>query len=855
MAIVDSVPYVPGYRTLHAIGRGGMASVFLAVQQSVEREVALKIMSPHLLADPTFGERFLREARIAAKLHHRHVVSIYDVGVHDGVHYCAMEYLPGGPVMRRNGPPLALKPAIRCIREIASALHYAQEKGFIHRDVKPDNILLREDGSCVLGDFGIARAADSGTIMTKTGAVVGTPHYMSPEQLRGRAIDGRADLYSLGVVFFQLLTGKVPYEASDSLAVGIMHMTAPLPQLPTEYRFLQAVLEKLLAKEPVDRFQTGNELDVALSDAESRRAQGLPPTERTQIRREAETGTSTRKLAPLRAEGYDTQGAARTEPQIGSFEDFEREPMRAAPRRETSARTVPPGPGAPRTGRWLALLLIAGILGGGWWQREQIREWLPKNAPAVTEADLGDRALAAGKLHGQPGSDALSLYTAALMLDADDARARKGLTETLRRLHQELSVAQPPDRERINAIIKRVQGVRGFVDQLGQFQALLGDLPQNPESVPGVPVPPAPESRAGSAEAAAAQLAEGRGELDGARGALALYAAAQAADPTRAAAASGVSRVAAAVAGRARSHLDAGDLDAAEGLRRELAAVPAAASLAADLQQRIVARRAPVAPPPASPPAPGADTLIQQARRLADRGRLFEPRGSSAADRYQAALNLEPGNREARAGLDQVIVEGVAQARAALARDDLPRAQALINRLQVWAPNASGLRELRELLADAEQAKQRPPPAAQSNLDTLVREGEIALSTDQLMEPPGDSAYDKFRGALSIDPRSETARAGMDALATALRQRINESLTNGRITRADGDVRALRTVALRDPNLNVLRNRVVRAYVDRGLAAAAKEDFASARTDLAAAESLDSADPAITALRSAVLGN
>lgn len=202
------------------------------------------------------------------------MVSIYDVGVHNGFHYCTMEYLPGGTVMRKGSPPLALKPALRCIREIAQALNYAHSKGFIHRDVKPDNILLREDGSCVLGDFGIARAAESGTMMTKTGSVVGTPHYMSPEQLRGRAIDGRADLYSLGVVFFQLVTGKVPYEASDSLAIGIMHMTAPLPQLPRDYRVLQPILDKMLAKEPADRYQTGAEIEAAIAEAEKAIAAG-----------------------------------------------------------------------------------------------------------------------------------------------------------------------------------------------------------------------------------------------------------------------------------------------------------------------------------------------------------------------------------------------------------------------------------------------------------------------------------------------------------------------------------------------------------------------------------------------------
>jgi serine/threonine protein kinase/tetratricopeptide (TPR) repeat protein len=845
MANVDSVPYVPGYRTLHAIGRGGMASVFLAVQQSVEREVALKIMSPHLSQDPTFGERFLREARIAAKLHHRHVVSIYDVGVHEGVHYCAMEYLPGGPVMRRNGPPLALKPAIRCVREIASALHYAQEKGFIHRDVKPDNILLREDGSCVLGDFGIARATDPGTIMTKTGSVVGTPHYMSPEQLRGRAIDGRADLYSLGVVFYQLLTGKVPYEASDSLAVGIMHMTAPLPQLPHEYRFLQAVLEKLLAKEPVDRFQTGNELDAALTEAENRRAQGLPPTERMSARREPETGSSTRKLPPLRAEGYDTQGAQRTEPQIGSFDDLDREPVRMVPRRDGPQRAAPAPPRPARTGLWIALLLLTALAAGGWWQRAEIARLLQGQAPerTLTDVELGDKALAAGKLQGQPGADALSYYTAALGLNGDDQRARNGLSETLRLLYLELEKAPTRDPERVASIVKRLQGVRGYEAELARFQALDGDAWQAPPT----PVDPVP----GAAELAEAQLAEGRGQLDGSRGALALYAAALAADPTNAQARKSAERVAAALAGQARSYLDAGNIDAADALRRELAAVPAAAALAADLQTRILAKRAP--PPP--PPAATVDTLLADARSLSQRGRLIDPRGASAADRYKAVLDLERDNREAKSGLDQALSAGIAQARAALERNDLKRAQKLAKRAEAWAPGTPALRELQQLIFAAEQAKLAPAPAQQAQIDALVREGEVAISADQLMEPPGDAAYDKFRGALAIDPRSVTAKAGMEALGAALRQRIEESLTKGRITRADGDVRALRTVAYRDPNLAPMSARVIRAYVERGLAAVAKADYVSARADLAAAESLDGADPQLGQLRAALVGH
>lgn len=257
----EALPEIPGFKILKMIGRGGMAQVYLGLQESMEREVAIKIMLPQLLTDPSFGDRFLREARIAAKLAHPHIVAVIDVGVAGDLYYMAMEYHPGGDLKAKIKKGLGQKASIRILKEIASALDYAQKNGFVHRDIKPDNILFSRSGSAVLSDFGIARASDGGTQLTATGAVVGTPHYMSPEQAQGKPVDGRSDLYSLGIMFYQMLTGKVPFEGDSALSIGIKHIRDPIPRLPKGLVKYQTFLDKLLAKDPDERWQTG--ADVA----------------------------------------------------------------------------------------------------------------------------------------------------------------------------------------------------------------------------------------------------------------------------------------------------------------------------------------------------------------------------------------------------------------------------------------------------------------------------------------------------------------------------------------------------------------------------------------------------------------
>jgi len=258
---------IDGYQIKGTLGHGGMATVYLAIQESFEREVAIKIMAEQLSSDPNFRDRFLQEAKIVSRLIHPNIVTVYDVGVINNHHYLSMEYIKGID-LKDKLTSISLFHLIKVIKEVALALDYAGRKGYVHRDIKPENIMINsEDGRAVLMDFGIAKAFDSISEMTQTGTAIGTPYYMSPEQAKGKEVDWRSDIYSLGVVFFQVLTGQLPYQGDSAVAVGIMHLTDPIPKLP-EYlqAVFQPIIDKLMAKVPDDRYQNGEDIIKMLND-------------------------------------------------------------------------------------------------------------------------------------------------------------------------------------------------------------------------------------------------------------------------------------------------------------------------------------------------------------------------------------------------------------------------------------------------------------------------------------------------------------------------------------------------------------------------------------------------------------
>lgn len=242
-----------------------MATVFLASQLSFERKVALKLIADAAFDSSELAERFQREAKIVARLSHPHIVPVYDVGRVDNIHFLAMDYLPGGDLNSFIRAGLQADEAEKILTQLAQALHFAHSKGYIHLDVKPDNILFREDNSAVLTDFGIARPIETESNITGKGLVFGTPAFMSPEQSQGKEIDGRTDLYSLGVIFYKMLTGQLPYAAKEPLALALKHIKEPVPKLPQALAAYQGIIDQLMAKDPADRFQSGLALCKAMA--------------------------------------------------------------------------------------------------------------------------------------------------------------------------------------------------------------------------------------------------------------------------------------------------------------------------------------------------------------------------------------------------------------------------------------------------------------------------------------------------------------------------------------------------------------------------------------------------------------
>jgi serine/threonine-protein kinase len=319
------------YDIIDEIGRGGMSVVYRARDLRLGRDVAIKVLPPELAHDPAVGSRFTREAQTSAQLSHAHIVPIFDVGERDGIAYFVMSLVTGGSVGTRleHQPLRAVDEVRRLLCETADALAYAHLRGVIHRDIKADNILIDgASGRALVTDFGIARAIESGTRLTQTGVAVGTPTYMSPEQAMGeRQIDGRSDIYSLGVLGYQMITGRVPFTASNSMALLLKHVSEkpqPIAELrPEAPRQLCDAIERALRKAPEERWATASAFRDAIMEADEH-SPSWRVESREPLRYNSPVPRSRREPSPV-PKSKSVRGGASTaapslSPVIGEFE-------------------------------------------------------------------------------------------------------------------------------------------------------------------------------------------------------------------------------------------------------------------------------------------------------------------------------------------------------------------------------------------------------------------------------------------------------------------------------------------------------------------------------------------------------
>ncbi len=252
---------IPGYKIEKEIGKGGMATVYLAIQESLERSVVLKILDRvQSVTSEEMTQRFVDEGRIVASLHHPNIVTIYDIGLSGEELYISMEYVHGGDLKKRMESHVSPKIALDIVAKIGSALQSAHSHNVIHRDVKPANILFRQDGTPLLTDFGIAKQTDYDKDLTSTGIFLGSPNYVSPEQADGKRADGRSDIYSLGCIFYEMLTGYKPYHSDSVIDIVIQHKTSPVPTLPEKFSIYQSLLDRMMAKNLEERFENAEEM-------------------------------------------------------------------------------------------------------------------------------------------------------------------------------------------------------------------------------------------------------------------------------------------------------------------------------------------------------------------------------------------------------------------------------------------------------------------------------------------------------------------------------------------------------------------------------------------------------------------
>ncbi|MEX1033526.1 MAG: protein kinase [Cellvibrionaceae bacterium] len=796
---------IPGYKIVRTLGRGGMASVYLAIQESFEREVALKVMNAALSEDPKFTARFLHEARIVSRLMHPNIVTVYDVGVQDNQHYLSMEYVPGLDLKHKRKfltPPQSLQ----VIRDVAKALDYAGKKGYVHRDVKPENIMLHdEDGRAVLMDFGIACLADTSSGMTQTGTAIGTPHYMSPEQAKGRQVDSRSDIYSLGVVLYLLLTGHVPYDADSAVAVGIKHVQDDIPRLPGNLLVLQPIINKVLAKNPNDRYQSGAELVAAIDAVTDEDIEAIQLATKHYALANTEGDTSSARQKVALAKGSDqtlvTAAAHGPRPTAAAAEASTRRRGVSGRHRAMRRHTLGQTQAAPDIGTSATERVGGGILAV---EAEDTRDYHSREDGQ--QKRLWPWVVAGGLVLVLSGTvffrDYLPPPMAAIVDDYTDRSVTIGsdITENLR---VAMGLSTPPPARLDSALPERADAEaraipEGLALPLNNAPSLDSLAPQTAGQAVTAGNPLTGEDSVVSERARSLrdQLGE---DLSVAPQLAQLYRDALGAVPDDKKAEWGLRELLDYHYRHLRSALQERDLDQAQSYFESLeASFPPGAGVVElggeESYQRLQERFA---------SASEAQDHIEQGERYLADDALTAPEDANALQAFQRALEIDSGNPLAQAGVQRIVERHVQLTNESMERGDPETAAQLADRGLRIDP---GSEELTRLASAASAQLER-----RRQMEQLATLAQRQMDAENYLSPKGESAYDYYRQLLQFDAGNSQATNGLAQLERNLVHTIETHINRNQFDQARNLLLAARNAYANSERLTALELALDRA--------------------------------------------
>ncbi|HRQ65421.1 MAG TPA: protein kinase [Xanthomonadaceae bacterium] len=745
MSNSPSLPELPGYEILREIGTGGMSHVYLARQTSLQRLVAIKVMRRSLDDTDLLEKRFLLEGRTMAQLPHRNIAGIFDIVQRPDIAYIAMEFLEGGTLSERMRIGLSLSEAVSITVQLAQALQFAHEHGVIHRDLKPANVMFRDVQTPVLTDFGIARQQDaSAARLTQTGMLVGTPTYMSPEQINGAEVDGRSDLYSLGILFFELLTGAPPFKGDTPISVLMAHMTQPPPPLPDTFSAFQPILDRCLAKDRDQRYASVNEFVRALKAV-------VINSQTLMARLSADPNMSSSEQ--LRALGFSishpsvsTGQTART-PEVRS----ERTP------RERSALARWPVLVAAGV---MALVLIAA---GAWWALREPQ--LDPAVQAVVDQALrrADDYIARGQLVEPAEDNAFAVLETArqaapryapidqrvvriadLLFEQAGKAVRDGDLDRAETLVAQ-GVAVSPGHAAVESVRQQLVEAREVAARQQRFAELLRQ-----------------------AEDAGRRGRDLTGDADDA---VSLLRQAQALLPDDVRLGEALDAVAARLVVPTQQALDRNDLDAAQAGLERIAEAVGDSSVYARMKERFEVKR------DQERRARRIVDLLEDARRYAVADALFEPPGANALDSLTELLEIDPGHAEAARELQALGTRLGQAADASLKAGRSERAHAEISQALRARPGDSTLLALSRRVDQALGAQR-------ARILKTLEDARQAIADGRIVSPEFESARFLLRSVVVQDPEHKEAQELLEALPRRLAEQGARALAEGRLDQA-----------------------------------------------------------------------